>query len=70
MLSITLDPVIEQRLAELAKQRGKSEAEYARELIEESIEDLEDLRIAEDRYATIGRTVTLEEAQKELGLDD
>jgi RHH-type rel operon transcriptional repressor/antitoxin RelB len=70
MLSISLDPEIERRLSELAKRAGKTEADYARELIEQDIEDLEDIRIAEARLATLGRTYTLEEAEKELGLDD
>jgi len=70
MLSITLDPEIEQRLAKLAKLTGKTEAELAQQLVKYVIEDLEDLSIAEARLATPGRTFTLEEVRKELGLDD
>jgi RHH-type transcriptional regulator, rel operon repressor / antitoxin RelB len=70
MLSITLDPEIERRLSEVAKLTGKTEADYVRGLIAQDIEDLEDLRIAEERFATLGRTFTLDEVRKELGLDD
>ena len=70
MLSITLDPEIERRLSELARQAGKSEADYARELIEENIEDMEDIRMAEKRLANPGARLTSEQVRKELGLDD
>jgi RHH-type rel operon transcriptional repressor/antitoxin RelB len=70
MISIDLDPEIEQRLKQLAKRTGKTEAELARELVEHNIEDLEDICIAEARLATLGRTYTVEEVRKELGLDD
>jgi RHH-type transcriptional regulator, rel operon repressor / antitoxin RelB len=70
MISIDLDPEIEQRLKELAKRTGKTEAELARELVEHNIEDLEDICIAEARLANPGRTYTSEEARRELGLDD
>jgi RHH-type rel operon transcriptional repressor/antitoxin RelB len=70
MISIDLDPEIEQRLKELAKRTGKTEAELARELVEHNIEDLEDICIAEARLANPGRTFTIEEARRDLGLDD
>jgi RHH-type rel operon transcriptional repressor/antitoxin RelB len=70
MISIDLDPEIEQRLKELAKRTGKTEAALARELVEHNIEDLEDICIAEARLANPGRTFTIEETRRELGLDD
>jgi predicted DNA-binding protein len=70
MLSIDLDPEIEQRLKALAKSAGKTEAELARELIEQDIEDLEDLRIAEERLANPGTRLTSQQVRRELGLDD
>jgi RHH-type rel operon transcriptional repressor/antitoxin RelB len=70
MLSIDLSPEIEERLAHLAKLSGKTEAELARELLQYGMEDLEDITIAEARLANPGRRYTLEEVQKELGLDD
>ena len=46
MLSVPLTAEIQQRLGELAKSRGQSEAEFARELIEASIENLDDIEMA------------------------
>jgi|HubBroStandDraft_1064217.scaffolds.fasta_scaffold645034_1 RHH-type rel operon transcriptional repressor/antitoxin RelB len=49
MISIQIDPETERRLAALAKLTGRSEDSYARELIEEHIDDLEDRYVAESR---------------------
>ena len=70
MLSIDLDPEIEQRLTELAKRTGKTQAELARELVKYVMEDLEDITIAEARLANPGTRLTSEQVRKELGLDD
>lgn len=67
MLSIQLDPEIERRLSELAKRSGMTEADYARELIED---DIEDIYTAEARLADPQPTLTLDQVRKELGLDD
>jgi RHH-type rel operon transcriptional repressor/antitoxin RelB len=67
MLSITLDPEIERRLSELAKRSGKTEADYARELLED---DIDDIFTAEARLADPQPTLTLDQVRKELGLDD
>jgi len=47
MLSVALNPDIERRLSELARRTGRSESDFARELIEGNIEDLEDRYLAE-----------------------
>jgi RHH-type rel operon transcriptional repressor/antitoxin RelB len=70
MISIDLDPKIEQRLKQLAKRTGKTEAELARQLVEHNIEDLEDICIAEARLRNPGTRLTSEQVRKELGLDD
>jgi len=67
MLSISLDPEIERRLAELAKRSGKTAADYARELIED---DIDDIYTAEARLADPQPTLTADQVRKELGLDD
>jgi RHH-type transcriptional regulator, rel operon repressor / antitoxin RelB len=67
MLSIDLDPEIERRLSELAKRSGKSPADFARELIED---DVDDIYTAEARLADPQPTLTLGQVRKELGLDD
>lgn len=40
-------------MSELGKRSGKSEADYSRELIEEDIEGLEDIRIAKANRGSV-----------------
>ena len=70
MLSIRLDPEIERRLTALAKQTGRTKTYYARELIEEHLDDLEDRYCAEARLEKRRPSLTTEQVRKELGLDD
>jgi predicted DNA-binding protein len=70
MISITLRPETEQRLIELAKSHGMSEGELARELIETSIEDFDDIQMAVGRLENRKPALTAEHARKALGLDD
>jgi RHH-type transcriptional regulator, rel operon repressor / antitoxin RelB len=69
MLTIQLPPDIERRLSELAKRTGRTEGEFARELIESNIEDLEDRYLAEQAIAEGGPRLTSEQVRKELGLE-
>jgi predicted DNA-binding protein len=69
MLSVPLNPDVERRLAELAKSRGQSDAELARELIESSLEDLDDIQMAVARLENRGPVLTTDEARKALDLD-
>ena len=72
--SIRLDPLIEQRLDYLAAQTGRTKAFYLREIIEQGLEDVEDIYLAdkalEDIRAGKSRTYTSDEVRKELGLAD
>ncbi len=70
MISVALKPEIEERLAELAKSRGLSESDFARELIETCIEDLDDIQMAVERLDDRQRALTAEQARKAVGLDD
>jgi RHH-type rel operon transcriptional repressor/antitoxin RelB len=58
MLSVPLNPDIERRLSELSKRTGRSESDFARELIEGNIEDLEDRYLAEKAIAEGGPRLT------------
>jgi len=69
MLSIRLDPDIERRLSVLAKRTGRTKSYYARELIEGSIEDLEDRYLAEARLEKRRPSLTSRQVRKELGLE-
>jgi predicted DNA-binding protein len=70
MISVALNPDVEQRLAELAKGRGLSKSDFARELIEACIEDLDDIRMAADRLEDRQPALSAEQARRALGLDD
>jgi len=70
MISVALNPDIEHRPIELAKSRGLSEGDFARELIEACIEDLDDIQMAAGRLANRQPALTAERARKALGLDD
>ena len=74
MLAIRLPPDIESRLDRLAKKTGRTKTFYAREAIVEYLDDMEDLHLAERRYAALAssksRTMSLEEAEQLLGLAD
>jgi predicted DNA-binding protein len=70
MLSVSLPAAIEQRLIELARSRGLSEGELARELIEASIDDLDDAQMAAERLEHRQPALSAEQARKALGLDD
>jgi RHH-type rel operon transcriptional repressor/antitoxin RelB len=74
MLAIRLPPEIEERLEKLARKTGRTKTFYAREAIVEHLDDLEDLYLAEKRYAAVmegkSKTYTLEDVERELGLAD
>ncbi|MGH8283611.1 MAG: type II toxin-antitoxin system RelB family antitoxin [Gammaproteobacteria bacterium] len=74
MLAIRLTPDIEKRLDALAKKTGRSKTYYAREAIQEYLEDLEDYYLAEVTMGKLRkgemRTHTLKEVKQELGLED
>lgn len=70
MLAIRLTPEIEKRLEALAKKTGRSKTYYAREAIQEYLEDLEDYYLAEVRTEKNLPGLSLEEVEKRLGLAD
>ena len=74
MLAIRLPAEIEERLTRLAQATGRTKTFYAREAILEYLGDLEDLYLAEqrliDNQAGRSRTYTLEEVERELGLEN
>ncbi|MEO7223034.1 MAG: DUF6290 family protein [Devosia sp.] len=62
------------RLQSLASRTGRTATYYIREAIEEKLQDLEDLYLAEEvmrrRAGGESKTYSLEEIGRELGLDD
>jgi len=71
--SIRLDEHLEARLERLARLTGRSKSFYVKQAIEDHIEDLEDVylaqrvaqRVAEGRE----RLIPLEDLERELGMD-
>jgi RHH-type rel operon transcriptional repressor/antitoxin RelB len=63
-----------ERLQNLASRTGRTATFYIREAIEEKLQDLEDLYLAEEvtrrRAAGESKTYSLEEIGRDLGLDD
>jgi RHH-type rel operon transcriptional repressor/antitoxin RelB len=68
MLAIRLKPDMEERLAKLAKRTGRTKTFYAREAIEQHLEDLEVYYLAAQAAEQTKRTFTPAEAKRELGL--
>ena len=68
MLAIRLPDAIEQRLAALASETGRTKTALAREAILEYIDDLEDYHLAEARARRNRKTFPLEDVERELGL--
>ncbi len=68
MLAIRLPDAIEQRLAALALETGRTKTALAREAILEYIDDLEDYHLAEARARRNRKSIPLEDVERELGL--
>ncbi|MBW2096180.1 MAG: TraY domain-containing protein [Deltaproteobacteria bacterium] len=74
MLALRLPPDIEKRLDALARKTGRTKSFYGREAILRHLDDLEDMYLAEkilDRIkSNKERTFTIDEVERELGLED
>jgi len=68
MLAIRLKPELEERLERLAKKTGRTKTFYAREAIEEHLEDMEDYYLAAEAASNIKRVYSSEEIKREVGL--
>lgn len=72
--SIRLDDKIEQRLDKLSAETGRTKAFYLRELIERGLEDLEDYYLGMEVMERLRKgeeyTSSLDQAERDLGLDD
>ena len=73
MLAIRLPEDLENRLNALAKATGRTKSFYAREAIQEHLDDLEDIYLAEKALEDIRtnrtRVITAEEMWDNLGLE-
>ena len=69
MLALRLPPEIEDRLDALAKRTGRSKSYYAREAIRQYLLDREDYLKGIAALERREPTITLEELERRLGLD-
>lgn len=73
-ISIRLSDDLSKRLQKLAKRTGRTKSFYVVKAIQEHLQDLEDIYIAEERLIALreglSRTYTLQEVERELGLAD
>ena len=74
MLTIRLPPDIEARLEKLARRTGHSKSYLARQAVVAYFDDLEDIYLAELRYAALlagkGSATSLEVVERSLGRTD
>lgn len=72
MLAVRLPEELEQRLEALAKATGRTKSYYAREAIQEHLDDLEDIYIAEKAMEDIrvGRSKIVSSKEFWDALDD
>jgi RHH-type rel operon transcriptional repressor/antitoxin RelB len=70
MLGIRLEAELEEKLASLAKETGRSKSYYAREAIRQFLEDREDYLKGIAALERREPTITLEELERRLGLAD
>ena len=73
-LSIRLDEQLDARLERLARLTGRSKSFYVRQAIEDQIEDLKDLYLAQRVAQRVAdgreRLIPLEDLEREFGVDD
>ncbi len=71
MLSIRLNPQVEKELKEAAEFEGVSVSDYVRKIINEKLEDMYDIKLAEeahDEYIHDAVSYSHEEVGKKLGI--
>jgi len=73
-VSIRIDPELDARLEKLAKKTGRTKSFYIKQAIEDHLEDLEDLYLAQRVVGRIEsgkeRVVSLKELERELAVGD
>jgi RHH-type transcriptional regulator, rel operon repressor / antitoxin RelB len=73
-ISIRLPEELSERLDKLAERTGRTKTFYVVEAIQEHLEEIEDIYIAEKRLIDLragrGHVYTLEDVERELGLAD
>lgn len=68
-VSFEIGDDIEKSFDQYAVLFGSTKEQFIKEALVEKLEDLEDLRIAKERLENPGRMWSMEEVEKELGLE-
>lgn len=68
VITLRLPLDVEEKLEKLAKKHGQSKTHYARQAILDLLQDEDDLKIALSRMKKGRPTISLEEAERRLGL--
>ena len=66
MVAVRLPQEIEDRLTVLSEKTGRTKSFYIRQALEEHLEDMEDVYLAEERFKSLEKTVSLDELMNEL----
>ena len=66
MVAVRLPQEIEDRLTVLSEKTGRTKSFYIRQALEEHLEDMEDVYLAEERFKTLEKTVSLDELMNEF----
>lgn len=69
MLSVRLEPQIEERLEALARATGRTKSFYVREAAIVHLEEMEDRYIAIERLERPAERIPLDELERELDLE-
>ena len=69
MLGVRLEKELEERLAKLARETGRSKSYYAREAIRQFLEEREDYLLGISVLEREEPRISLEELERRLGLD-
>jgi RHH-type rel operon transcriptional repressor/antitoxin RelB len=70
MLAIRLPEEIEERLAKLAEQTGRTKTFYAKEAILEHLDEMEEKYLAIKRLENSGKRWSLDDLEQERDLED
>ena len=68
MLSVRLDPELDDALTKLARETGRTKSSYARQAIETFLEDRADYLLAVNAFERDEATISAADLRRELGL--
>ena len=70
MLAVRLPDSLEEQLNELAEKTGRTKTHYVRKAIERFLDDEADRLLAISRLENESSSISLEDMEKKLGLED